>query len=1372
MRQKLRSTSTQARSGIPHGSGSSICFSQLSNTELEEYLRDSPAPSPLPDDNDDDSSSEACPSSSKSQWMFEPSESARCSAFNMQVRFMRALNNVTPDSEASSDKVVNLNLLDRHLCFTFTKIHRLNQQLEVLPLVGPLKEKVAVVTSCISHLLSHLPLPRGSDEDDVATMTEQSFGGAAYNAGWKIKELYSLLVSIDSSKLPSYFRAELNQVTKNTGKALDFGIVGVRNVTVDHTRRSTSNRLLKSPDLEMLDFDIDLDDFLSSSNDEDSEMDNAVTSGDVAGTSGQSKRSSLAEDKKCNSHGRKQERHHRKKKDMEKTQREKGGRHGHHSGQLRSPKSVKNAGRVDKTKNKKLEKVLRRARNGRFASSSKTDKVTSSQSLIVKSSGTINTTSSLLPWQPKSPPPPPTSNSTSSSVATPPVSLPFSMDVNLSDKNLSQPLRLLTSLASMISKVSTPQSAVNGRESSSVQASAPVSVTLPSNMFTARTSSFVDPQPRKSMNTTIAIPAASASTKAGSVSGTIGRVEVTTLSPKQFTPIMKVLSPTSSASGSFTLTTTNSRAQVEPPKPVATIPQLPLSFLHPPKASPAVVSLATQSSSVVFSSPPIRTASPSQTRQPGQAVARPHVPFTPPVSALPSFPVVVTPLMLQTSSLSTTNQTQLPVVAPGTRPLSTLPPTKGVVASALPEWPLSTGPVQVHVSNSVTTVSSLVDLTSSNRSQSSTNALPPHSSLSKSTPSVVTATTRSSTSNQMPPLSMSDQTPDTPSSSSSVDAAQDDFLPLVASSPELVPSPATAPISFEADPSASVKVAPLSSETTSSASDEAAVSAITSSSSSSVAKLSVPEVTTTTSSPRSNVAPTTTTTLSQTLSESALATSTVTASSTTTAVTSTSGPPVVSTAQPQCVSGMVSPALISTSTAVSFCRSDPSPTVVDLNSSRSIPGTAQTVSTATVTTSTPSCIPKTPPISGPPPPVTSMCTTPIILPLRPENFKNILQELTRKTSQEGNVTTASSLSSIATSNIHANVAALQRSVFNSQRLARSAARNESNCVASTSESSVLVNPVFQALYMQAILRNASSILANRPTCSVTKGGNTSSSGMTKITTASAPIVGSSPTISLSTSTSHRDQLTSTTDTGMKSSTSAVLAPSSTMPSLNTPLTSISASVVSRPFSEVPETQNTIPVVSKKSFPLPKRPAPPLIAVADTEPQAKNPTASKHSSSSSTQTDSAASKTASTCTVVDLSQDSPSPSSSHATTKREVSFPGGVNPVDIVPVVQVYRDSKDIVIKWTLPSKYLHLQGGVETYEIYAHITNDGSGEVPPVSSPGRWTKVGTISSLKLPMAVTLSNILMTKKYSFSVRAVFDESSSVTSQFSKPSSLKV
>lgn len=97
-----------------------------------------------------------------------------------------------------------------------------------------------------------------------------------------------------------------------------------------------------------------------------------------------------------------------------------------------------------------------------------------------------------------------------------------------------------------------------------------------------------------------------------------------------------------------------------------------------------------------------------------------------------------------------------------------------------------------------------------------------------------------------------------------------------------------------------------------------------------------------------------------------------------------------------------------------------------------------------------------------------------------------------------------------------------------------------------------------------------------------------------------------------------------------------------------------------------------------------------------------------------------------------------------------------------------HDTNGVLIKWTLPKKYLKLQEGVTIYELYAYIVKGGTEEdLPPVSE---WSKVGKVKPLRLPMAVTLTNVVKSKKYFFSVRALFGSESCAT-RFSKPSSFQ-
>ena len=108
-------------------------------------------------------------------------------------------------------------------------------------------------------------------------------------------------------------------------------------------------------------------------------------------------------------------------------------------------------------------------------------------------------------------------------------------------------------------------------------------------------------------------------------------------------------------------------------------------------------------------------------------------------------------------------------------------------------------------------------------------------------------------------------------------------------------------------------------------------------------------------------------------------------------------------------------------------------------------------------------------------------------------------------------------------------------------------------------------------------------------------------------------------------------------------------------------------------------------------------------------------------------------------------------------------------MNIAPMLQVFNDKKGVLIKWTLPKKFISLQAFVHMYELYGFIiTRDSNEELPSIS---RWSKVGDVQPLKLPMAVTLTNILKTKNYVFAVRAVFNKGGTLVSEFSKPSYLR-
>ena len=544
----------------------STCLSNLSETELEEYLYvNSETAPPSQDEEESVPERDNTAQSTKNHWMFESGDSARCSAFNLQVRFMRALTqNIMSHSSGGNSSVVSSGLLNRQLCLAFAKMERINQHLKALPLVSILREKVSAVTSSISHLLSHLPL--GSKErqgvvyEDIVTLMKLSTGGATYIAGWKIKELLTLLAGMDSGSLPTYIKAELAQVKKTAEQALDFGITGVRNVTIDHgsTSRARPTSLEPAFGHYLIKDDYDLDDVLSSSwddsdgDDEDNHKRRGV--GEAANGTSHAKNVSVA--RSSSRDGKSRKRLRKEKKQEKKSLSRKSNRKIHHSIFIK-----RKGGKFAKSTSRKADddSALRRPPSKRSRLSKRT---APALPRLLPKPNSPSTMLSRVPQESqvscdtltKSPPTsadlgdksPPTSVATSTGVGdkSSPTSvatsagvgdttsavvpfkstkLPFSMAVNLSDKNLSEPLRLLTSLASRISTTS-----------SSTSLATPNSFTCPP--MTSR-------EPQLSSITTLA------PIQAGMVNGTVGRVDVTNLSSRKFTPIVKVISSSNKSSG-------------------------------------------------------------------------------------------------------------------------------------------------------------------------------------------------------------------------------------------------------------------------------------------------------------------------------------------------------------------------------------------------------------------------------------------------------------------------------------------------------------------------------------------------------------------------------------------------------------------------------------------------------------------------------------------------------------------------------------------------------------------------------------------------------------------------------------------------------
>ena len=85
-----------------------------------------------------------------------------------------------------------------------------------------------------------------------------------------------------------------------------------------------------------------------------------------------------------------------------------------------------------------------------------------------------------------------------------------------------------------------------------------------------------------------------------------------------------------------------------------------------------------------------------------------------------------------------------------------------------------------------------------------------------------------------------------------------------------------------------------------------------------------------------------------------------------------------------------------------------------------------------------------------------------------------------------------------------------------------------------------------------------------------------------------------------------------------------------------------------------------------------------------------------------------------------------------------------------PRLQVVSTSQGIMIKWTFGEEHLHRQRHVDRYDLYAHAKYKPL-PLPPIS---QWGRVGSVSPLPLPMAVTLTNFARGQCYVFTVRALF------------------
>ena len=654
---KLKPTSTQTIMTGPRAehqiSGSSKCLSHLSSRELEEYLRDSPPPSDTQSDDGDepcDVLSDVLPAlSSKNRWMFELSDSARSSAFKLQVRFMRALiQNANDQEDSTPSSVVSSSLLSRELCSTFTKIQCINNQLQVLPAVNVLKEKVGTVTSSVRHLLSHLPIPKGRLEfDDLAPSMRLSLGGAAYNIGWKMKELLGLLTKIKTDRLPWYFRAEIKRVTACVENALQFGLLDMVNVTIDHSPRQARistriKRLLECGD-------IDLDDILSSASDDDDDEPHQRTEEELEvdsdqGVSLESRKRRRTFDQTDNQHNHKGHKRHRKRKEKmmvsEKRSEQK---------QFASPLAVfsqqpRKSKKTDKSKMPKSSNSIRSSSVHSAGMSPISSTVSNSTRTYSKhSSSPMHPRSALIANKPTALVIP--SSSGGSAVTVTPILSP-----TLSEGNLSEPIKLLTSLAASMWSKETPAKAV------------------------AATCTSFNSQPEVTQITDVAVSSvASTSEQMGSISKNIssplpmsGRLEISGLSSDEFTPIVKAISPPSTTSSQQNLMTT------------------PLSKNCPLSSAPSVAHQASSVECNVLPKSPFPSTPSSVAQQASLVKCTAFTKPPPPHSTCTASQKLAQPLVSATSSMLSLASSTLPPPIVATAPLLGTPPWGNVMPPMSP----------------------------------------------------------------------------------------------------------------------------------------------------------------------------------------------------------------------------------------------------------------------------------------------------------------------------------------------------------------------------------------------------------------------------------------------------------------------------------------------------------------------------------------------------------------------------------------------------------------------------------------------------------------------------------------------------------------
>ncbi len=1352
-KSKTMSTSTQTLLSGPltqrRTAAPSRCLSHLSDKELEKYLRVSPPASVSQSEDDDvtDVSNDVIPASSKNKWMFESSDSARSSPFNLQVRFMRALMQSADDQNGSMpSSMVSSSLLSRDLCSTFTKIQRLNRQLQVLPLVSVLKEKVDIVTSNLSHLLSHLPLPKGGEYEGLVLLMKLSVGTSAYNVGWKIKELLVLLGDVDADRLPTYFKAELKLVMKHVQNALQFGELGMKNVTIDHTLRP----LEQAPIIRLIDDDaydcgdLDLDDILSSSDDDDVDLrtfDKDVVevggSRDVVAKRPKPVTTLVQLGDRCNDKGQK-----RRRRRSEKTHPTKESRPRH---TIPSPPKGKQSqlrgkggkfAKIDKLVKSKHSKTSKKVPSATVskASNSPVSSATvekSSNHATVKNKQFSNHVGSLVDTSTPLSLPKPTAKvdtptNGGSSVTVTPISHPI-LPIN-SNKDLLEPIKLLTSLAAtMISK------------------GIPVG-----NAVTTSTVSISQPRATQSAVSTLA-----SSLEQGKSVGTntindecrSGRVEASNLSSTTFTPIAKALSPTStSPSGlsfrslttpSFSLSSKNGQVSAVSAAPRASQVQVMVLPSVPSLSVTSVMSQVQPQTDSVYRrsvTPSSSTLSLSSSTLPPAVIAASSLLSLPP-GPWNRLPISLPPSIVTTSAIPALQnsarrqgRTQSMTNAPAPLMRSSIvnsfpaPTTSGTSRLATPSV---TSPPSINMTPKFS-----LPVVAMNMRQlfSMPVAIPPSGTVTVSpslaTPTVAPPTIVSST----PSVVASSPSPASTAPSSSSSATSEDISTPSAVNNSEAPSPDIVTTSTESS---------LPSDTLASFSE-----ASTSPRLSSTINIAAATPTTCTVTPVEGVD------LLPDLPESNNSTTVVVIDPLSSPEAEQPPlPPPPSSTLPTTVSDTVAASLSS----LLGLGSSPSPSNSVGNTSSSDPtgpksnpaavGLPSSVESAAMSSSSRSSLSKASPtleeiLSSSSALLTSIAAQGVDTPQSatttvsqvsrgedgPQRFRNFMMEYAMQ---------------------HLCVAREQSTSQGIQTLSSVRADDSKH---RPKRSSRIQN---QAGISSTVAALKASIFKGRKNSPQTKGSAPSSSTKDSSTVQDCHrLVALSPSPLTDTYMNH---LTTTLNANPTlEDLKMMYSPQTPTDSTTTVESSVAASsnssviVIDDDGTETAALCEEDTAQSAGASPLP------------TTTSQANPTTSTESQQSS------ASPSENSISTPPIS----SPPSDTTANGDVFVFPDGINPRDVTPLVQVMHDEKGVLIKWTLPKKYLELQEGVTMYELYAHIIKGGADheEIPPVSE---WSQVGKVKPLRLPMAVTLTNVVKTKKYFFPVRVLFG-GEACASQFSKPS----